>query len=710
LSSKFIAARSNKKVTGFGIQGRPEKRATGTDTVFGLPRISSPESRILNPESRSTHYPGGRMGPATETGRPVLLCGLGRVGWRVLASLRAAGLPVVVVDTNLPADDPRLAGLTAVKGDCRRPEVLERAGVRDARGVLIVTSDDLVNVSAALLVRKLNPDARVVVRMFNQNLLARFGTAVRNTVALSVSALTAPLLALTAATGDAIGAFKLDTGPQQVSELTVTGDSELAGRKLGDVAGEHRLTPIALIPAGGPLRFLLDVRGDTPLSPGDRLVVAGSPANLRPLLARARGEILPGVRWAGAIRRWVRTAHRTFAEIDLSVKIATAVLVLTLLVGTLVFRYGLDAAWGDAIYQTVSIAATGTDMHGENRPEWAKVFLSILKLAGAAMIAGFTAIFTNYLIRARLGGALEVRRLPDGGHVVVCGLGNVGYRCVEELAAIGERVVAIDRTNDNPFIATCRRKGIPTFVGDATVGEVLRQARADTAKAVVAATSSELANLEIALLVRDLNPALRVVVRLSDPQFADAVREAAEIRYAVSVPALAAPAFAAALFGDRVQTLITAAGRTLAVVEFVVQPDDPCLGGRSLRAAVTDYRFLPVAVGSRDPAAVPDHRLRPGDRLTAVLELPDLERVLRRESVPHDHAVIVDAFPVTAKEVLIPLVRTTRRCDQDGAEKVLAALPFTLADGLTRGEAEDLLAQVSRERVTARMVSANGPA
>jgi hypothetical protein len=29
------------------------------------------------------------------------------------------------------------------------------------------------------------------------------------------------------------------------------------------------------------------------------------------------------------------------------------------------------------------------------------VFISVLKLAGAALVAGFTAILTNYLIRAR---------------------------------------------------------------------------------------------------------------------------------------------------------------------------------------------------------------------------------------------------------------------------------------------------------------------
>lgn len=645
------------------------------------------------------------MGAATETGRPVVLCGLGKVGWRVLEWLRAAGQPVAVVDTHPPADDPRLAGLVVVVGDCRRPEVLEKAGVRDARGVLIVTSDDLVNVSAALLVRRLNPEVRVVVRMFNQNLLARLGGAVKNTVALSVSALTAPLLALTAATGDALGAFKLDGDPRQVAELTVGDGSHLAGRSVVDVAGQYKLVPFAHLPAAGPPRLLLTVDGQARLAAGDRLIVAGPPHDLGPLLEQVRGGLLPGVRWAGAVRRWVRTLGRTLAEVDLSVKIITPVLFVTLLASTLVFRFGLDSSWGDGLYQTVSVAATGSELHGEGRPEWAKVFLSVLKLAGAALIAGFTAILTNYLLRARLGGALEVRRVPDGGHVVVCGLGNVGFRCVEELVALGERVVAIDRVNDNPFVATCRRKGVPTFVGDATVAETLRQARADAAKAVIAATPSELANLEIALLVRDLNPTQRVVVRLADPQFAEALREAAAIKHAVAVPALAAPAFAAALYGDRVQTLITAAGRTLAVVEVAVQADDPCLTGQTLRAAAVDYRLLPLAVNGHDPAAAPDRRLAPGDRLTAAAELADLERLVRREPAPRGWGVAVDGFLPVARDSLLTLVRTTRRCSQAEAEAVLANGPFVAASDLTRGEAEDLLGQFRRDRAAARLVS-----
>ena len=644
------------------------------------------------------------MGLASESRnpgeKPVVLCGLGRVGWRVFELLQSAGQTLIVVDTNPPEDDPRLAGVLVIKGDCRRPENLDRAGVKTARGVLLLTSDDLVNVSTALLVRRMNPDARIVVRMFNQNLLTRFGAAIKNTVALSVSALTAPMLALTAATGEALGAFKLEAGPQQVSELHVKEGSTLANRTVAEVCRQNRLVPLVMTGSDGVPKMLLDVVGDTLLSPNDRLVVVGSPHDLRALIAEGRGELLPGVLWAGAVRRWVRTLRRTLLEVDLSVKIITPVLFVTLLASTLVFRYGFDnVTFADGIYNTVSIIATGSELHGEGRGEWAKVFLSVLKLAGAALVAGFTAILTNYLIRARLGGAFEVRRIPDGGHIVVCGLGNVGYRCVEELLAIGERIVAIDRNNDNPFIASTRRQGVPTFVGDASLGEVLKQARADTAKAVIAATSSELANLEIALIVREMNPKQRVVVRLSDAQFAEAVREAADIRYAASIPALAAPAFAAALFGDRVQTLITAAGRTLVVVELVVQEDDPCLNGQSLRAAVVDYRFLPIAVNGQEPASSSDRRLKPGDRLTTVAELADLERLLRREPAIGDRSVVVDSFPVTAKEALATLIRMI-----SSTEVPMGELPFTAAKNLSRGQAEDLQAKLTRERVVSRIV------
>jgi Trk K+ transport system NAD-binding subunit len=654
--------------------------------------------------------------------RPVILCGLGKVGWRVLEFLLDSGLPLVVVDRQADPADPRLRGVRLVRGDFQRPETLQDAGVADARGVLVLAGDDLANISAALLVRRLNPSVRVVVRLFNQGLIPRLGKAVPDVSALSVSALSAPLLAQAALTGEVLAAFDLSvdacatTGPggksapddpgraRQIALLTVDGDSPLIGRRLGGVAGLHRLLILAHRPEGGADRFLTEVDGEARLALGDRLAVCATPADLAPLLQPGAAD--EKARFAGRLRRSVRVAWRAFKAVDLPVRICTLVLVGVLAVSTAVYVHGMGRSAPDALYQTVSVIATGADMHGETYGPWQKVFVSALRICGAALTAAFTAIVTNYLLRARLEGVFEARRLPEGGHVVVCGLGNIGFRVVEELLRAGRQVVAVEADGAGRFVATCRRMGVPVLVGDATVQEVLRQAKAVTARAVVACSSAELTNLEIALVARDLRPDLRAVVRVTDPVFAETLRAAADIRLAVSVPSLAAPAFVAAFFGDTVRAVVRVGDRLLAVVELVVPAGDAGLEGQSVRALAVDYDLKPVALVPADPSCPlqpESHRLAAGDRLTVVTTTAGLERLYRREAPPADWSVEVTAYPMPAREGLALELRRLRSLTAEEADAEVGRLPFVLRSGLTRGQAEELIATLERERVTARL-------
>jgi Trk K+ transport system NAD-binding subunit len=278
---------------------------------------------------------------------------------------------------------------------------------------------------------------------------------------------------------------------------------------------------------------------------------------------------------------------------------------------------------------------------------------------------------------------------------------------VEELDRLGEQPVVIERKADNPFIAACRRKRVPVITGDATVRETLIQARAKDAKAVVACTSLDLVNLEVALLVAELNDRQRVVVRLGDSVLAETARTAAGVRMAVSLPELAAPAFVAGLLGDRVLSMFSVAGRMLAAVELAVQPDDLVLAGRSVKSLAIDYRLAPVAVTGPDRQARDvdsAYRLGAGDSLTAVAALPDLERVTRRTPVPTDCAVEVTAYPPWARDGLVLRARALRQLDPPDAEGLVAEVPFVVADGQTRGQAEELVAVLHREKVTARVV------
>jgi Trk K+ transport system NAD-binding subunit len=336
------------------------------------------------------------------------------------------------------------------------------------------------------------------------------------------------------------------------------------------------------------------------------------------------------------------------------------------------------------------------------------VFAAILRVSGAAITAAFTAIMANYLLRARLGGALEVRRIPDSGHIVVCGLGSVGFRVIEELLNQGERVVAIEIAANNRFVATARRLGAAVIIGDATVPEVHRQAHSGTARAVVAGTNEEIINLEIALLVRSINPLQRVVLRLSDADLAKMLRESANVRLAVSVSTLAAPAFVAALFGDRVLSVFLLQGKLLAAIDLIIGEQDGVFVDQTVRAVAVDYRLLPVAVLTSDGKVVDQPlkvRLGKGDRLVGLIALPDLQRLVRREAAVRDCEVEVTAFPLPAKDWLATLVRTRLGVSSEEATEKLAHLPFHVGLGMSRGEAEDVIAHLAREKISARLIT-----
>jgi Trk K+ transport system NAD-binding subunit len=642
---------------------------------------------------------------------PIVLCGLGRLGIRILHHLQAANLPVVVIDNRCSADDERLHGARLVRGDCRQRAILEAAEVAHARGVLILTNDDLVNISTTLMVRALNPDVRVVLRLFNQNLLGRLGSVLHNIHALSTSLLTAPVLAMTAVAGQGFAAFTIDgeeVGERQVVEIQIGSSSRLLGRTIAEVMAYREAAALAYFPHHGAEHFILDVDVGMRLRAGDHLVLCARPRALSSLEAEMDAEA-PHLLWAGWPRRMARVVRRTLTEIDPALLICTCVLFGVILASTLILCLGVEKYKViDALFRTVSIMATGASMYENDfeYPPATKVFVASLRIVGAALIAAFTAILTNYLLRARLGGALEVRRIPDSGHIIICGLGSTGFRVVEELLRYGEQVVVIERDSANRFVRAARQLGAPVIIGDASVRAVLQEAHATASRAVIVATDDDLTNLAIALLVRELHAKHRIVLLMSDPELARMLREAADIRHALSVPMLAAPAFLASLFGDRVLSVFQLRGRLFAVIDVLIQREDP-LVEHSVRAISVDYQLQALALlpaQGPPPRPLLAGRVRAGDRLVAITALTDLQSLLRRQQPASDFAVEVVRFPLPARGWLTGLIRTQRGCTEEEATQALEHLPLRVGERLTRGQAEDMLARLCRERIDAKLL------
>jgi hypothetical protein len=95
----------------------------------------------------------------------------------------------------------------------------------------------------------------------------------------------------------------------------------------------------------------------------------------------------------------------------------------------------------------------------------------------------------------------------------------------------------------------------------------------------------------------------------------------AGVRLAVS-EALAAPAFLAGLYGDRVECVFIVRERPFVVINLMVEPGGG-LEGCEVESVARDLRLLPLG-----------ERLRAGDRLLGVIELSDLDEFFRRQARP----------------------------------------------------------------------------
>jgi len=95
----------------------------------------------------------------------VVLVGHGRVGRRIAAQLRDAGIPYIVVEQNRElVESLRAGGVHAVCGDAADPAVLVQSHVAQAR-LLVVASPDTFSVrQMAETARALNPGIEVVAR------------------------------------------------------------------------------------------------------------------------------------------------------------------------------------------------------------------------------------------------------------------------------------------------------------------------------------------------------------------------------------------------------------------------------------------------------------------------------------------------------------------------------------------------------------------
>ena len=131
-------------------------------------------------------------------------------------------------------------------------------------------------------------------------------------------------------------------------------------------------------------------------------------------------------------------------------------------------------------------------------------------------------------------------------HVIVCGLGQVGFRCTMLLRQLGIPVTVVTADDPRGFRKIVVEAGAEVQFGDARDIDVLRAAGLPEARALLAVTSSDLANLEIAMDAVESGATSRIVIRLGDQTLAARLHRESGIDRTLAMSMVAAPSFAAA--------------------------------------------------------------------------------------------------------------------------------------------------------------------
>lgn len=683
--------------------------------------------------------------PEATTVDHFLVCGLGSLGQYCVFNLKRFALKpleiqVTAIDQVQPTewevpDLPRWLEHSLIIADCREDDVLLQAGIHRCRAMLIVTSNDTVNVETAIAARRLNPNVRLVVRSSRQNLNQLLRQQLGNFVAFEPTELPVTAFALAGIGSGILGHFKLGDCQLQIVEQQVAArdfrfDQLLAGQL-------HKKTYRLLSHQSGqalPSTALASDRTfhqwhpETQVLAGDRIAyieVAGQTASRRPLGQAPRSSSMKARSqpvWKHAFHwirtelgaafknygRWIRT-QRNHQMVIIGLLTALLLWIFT----TIVLKLNLAGmTWVKAMSNAVILLLGGySDVFGgieptdpsDQVPVWLNFFALLVNIVSLLFILGIFGLITDSLLTARFDFLRKRPPIPKQNHIIIVGFGRLGQQVANLLQQFRQPVVAMTQQVENSQFLI----NIPLVVGD-FMTELVR-ANPHTAKSIMLLTDDQMLNLEVALMARNTvtpHHALNLVIRTYNQRFSESLHQLLPDAKAMAAYALSAEAFAGAAFGENILSLFRLNDRTILVTEYVVAASDT-LVNQLLSEVAYGYGVVPIFHQKKHPTSqdtaeglMPsdDVRLEVGDRLVVLASLNGLRRIEHGEKYPAQRWILEAKKPLNAAVLLDAgaILHRISGCHLDSARIFMNHLPNSLELLLYPHQAYRLHQELSR--------------
>lgn len=207
-----------------------------------------------------------------------------------------------------------------------------------------------------------------------------------------------------------------------------------------------------------------------------------------------------------------------------------------------------------------------------------ETFYFIMPILGLIIVAQGIAEFGVMLFNRRSRGKeweMSVASMMHK-HIILVGLGHLGYRVVMNLHEMGQDVVVIEQNPNRDMIVNTKALGVPVLQDDASRNGALEAAGIHKAKAIILCTQNDSLNLQVALKARRMKPDILITVRIFDTDFAKSLQEQFGF-FALSATGMAAPIFAGAAAGLEITQPITVEGETLSLGRIKVYPVSPLI-------------------------------------------------------------------------------------------------------------------------------------
>jgi len=654
-----------------------------------------------------------------------LVCGLGSLGQYCVSVLKEFEVTVNAIEASqvptweLP-EIPELVDRLLI-GDCRQPALLEQAGIRQCRAILLVTSDERVNIAAAFVARSLNPNIRLVVRSAQENLNDLLGQQLGNFIAFEATQLPAPSFALAALDSETQGLFTLEKQRLRVLTTRIQANHHWCDRRLlyelntpnRRLLRHFRATVIP--PADSFYQWDPDTRvqaGDTItyIEATDAIGNASMPSS------RRRGvfwrEIAPTLIWQ---KLWQKLQHfwRESTQTQRVALLSSVVMFSLFVSGAILYKLQYpDLTLQDALNVSLILVIGGFDnLFGALRvpfaiPWWLHLFSVGMTVAGTLFIGILYATLTERVLAARFQFLKRRPPVPKANHVVLIGLGRVGQRVATLLQEMKQPLVGVHEVALDPGVLP----QIPLVTG--SIRDTLARVNLATAKSMIIVTDDEVRNLEIALMAQAANSGCNLVVRVFDPVFAENVARLLPAARILRAYALSAAAFAGAAFGENILSLFRLNDRTTLVTEYKIEATDT-LNGRLLSEIAYGYGVVPILhqKSTGEPARLmpsDDIRLQIGDRLVVLASLSGLQRVERGNSkAPHWQVHIDKAVSEEAVFEGAGAIARASGCGISSARELMSHLPGIVPILLHKHQAQRLVRELNKLQVFASLLRAS---